>query len=154
MLLPNALARRQKKVAEAIKNSSTMTEEAAKLSLLGLKDVRELEKMSPQEAYVLDRKAVHDRLKIPAATIKRKSDTLKIKILGVASEEEGKIIHVVVRTSQETEDTLIEELLLISCAQDKEDAKKWLIVPDMQEPITTPLKAPAAPSSPDPTLAK
>ena len=87
-----ALARRQRKVAEAIKNSSTMTEEAAKLSLLGLKDVRELEKMSPQEAYVLDRKAVHDRLKIPAATIKRKSDTLKIKILGVASEEEGLLL--------------------------------------------------------------
>jgi hypothetical protein len=153
MLLPTALKRRQLKVAEAIKNSSTMSEEAAKLSLLGLKDVRELEKMSPQEAYILDRKAVHDRLRIPAATIKRKSETLKLKILGVASEEDGKIIHVVVRTSQETEDTLIEELLLISVAQDKEDSKKWLIVPDMQEPMTTPLKLPASPSV-DPALAK
>lgn len=141
MLLPSALERRRLKVAAAIKNSSTMTEEAAKLNMLGIKDVRELEKMSPQEAYVLDRKAVHDRMHIPASTIKRKSDTLKIKILGVASEEDGKIVHVVVRTSQETEETLIEELLLISCAQDRADAKKWLIVPDMQEPVTTPLKA-------------
>lgn len=146
MLQPAALTRRQQKVAAAIKNSSTMTEEAAKLNMLGIKDVRELEKMSPQEAYVLDRKAVHDRMKISAATLKRKSDTLKIKILGVASEEEGKIVHVVVRTSQETEDTLIDELLLISAAQDRNDSKKWLIVPDMQEPMTSPLKAPEAPA--------
>jgi hypothetical protein len=28
--------------------------------------------------------------------------------------------------------------------QDKEDKKKWLVVPDMQTPITTPVSAPAA----------
>ena len=140
MLLPAALERRRNKVVAAIKNSSTMTDEAAKLAMLGLRDVRDLEKMSPQEAYILDRKAVHDRMKISAATLKRKTETLKVKILGVASEEEGKVVHVVVRTSQETEETLIEELLLISAIQDKMDGKKWLIVPDMQEPMTTPLK--------------
>jgi hypothetical protein len=140
MLLPSALERRRQKVVQAIKNSSTMTEEAAKLNMLNIKDVRDLEKMSPQEAYILDRKAVHDRMKISPATLKRKIDTLKIKIIGVSTEEEGKVVHVVVRTSQETEDTLIDELLLISTIQDRLDTKKWLIVPDMQEPITTPIK--------------
>jgi hypothetical protein len=146
MLLPSALERRRQKVAAAIKNSSTMTEEAAKLNMLGIKDVRELEKMSPQEAYILDRKAVHDRMKISPETLKRKIDTLKIKIIGVASEEDGKVVHVVVRTSQETEETLIEELLLISAAQDRDNPKKWLIVPDMQEPMTTPLKGATTPA--------
>jgi hypothetical protein len=40
----------------------------------------------------------------------------------------------------------IEELLLISMVQDKDSKDKWLVVPDMQTPITTPVSgdAPAA----------
>lgn len=140
MLLPSSLERRKEQMILAVKNSSTMTEEAAKLNMLGVKDVKELEALSPQAAYVVDRKAVHDRMKIPDEALKRKIDTLKINILGLCPEEEGKIMHAVVRTKQETPDTLIEELLLISLIQDKVDAKKWLVVPDMQQPLTTPLK--------------
>lgn len=140
MLLPSSLERRKEQMILAVKNSSTMTEEAAKLNMLGVKDVKELEALSPQAAYVVDRKAVHERMKIPEDALKRKIDTLKINILGLCPEEEGKIMHAVVRTKQETPDTLIEELLLISLIQDKDSAKKWLVVPDMQQPLTTPLK--------------
>ncbi len=145
MLLPSSLDRRKEQMILAVKNSSTMTEEAAKLNMLGVKDVKELEALSPQAAYVVDRKAVHDRMKIPDDVLKRKIETLKINILGLCPEEEGKIMHAVVRTKQETNDTLIEELLLISLIQDKTDAKKWLVVPDMQQPLTTPLKPQEAP---------
>lgn len=140
MLLPSSLERRKEQMILAVKNSSTMTEEAAKLNMLGVKDVKELEALSPQAAYVVDRKAVHERMKIPEDALKRKIDTLKINILGLCPEEEGKIMHAVVRTKQETPDTLIEELLLISLIQDKDTTKKWLVVPDMQQPLTTPLK--------------
>ena len=69
-----------------------MTEEAAKLNMLGVKDTGELEKMTPQQAYVADREAVHQRMKISAENLKRKQETLKINILGLVSEEAGKIV--------------------------------------------------------------
>lgn len=153
MLLPASLERRQQQMISAIKNSSTMTEEAAKLSLLGVKDTRELEKMSPQDAYIADRNAVHKRMKLSEEAIKKKQDTLKINVLGVISEDEGRIVHVLVRTKQNTVvqdakgpgEVAIEELLLISMAQDKADKNKWLVVPDMQTPVTTSVGGEAAP---------
>ncbi|WP_038171896.1 hypothetical protein [Verrucomicrobium sp. BvORR106] len=141
MLLPVSLERRKTQMITSVKNSTTMTEEAAKLNMLGVKDVAELQKMTPQEAYVADRAAVHSRMKVSPETIKKKQETLKINILGLVSEESGKIVHAVVRTRQETTDVAIEELLLISLTQDKLDTKKWHVVPDMQQPITTPLAA-------------
>lgn len=145
MLLPMSLERRRQQMIAAVQNSQTMTEEAAKLSLLGVKDVKDLEKMTPQEAYIADREAVHKRMKVTPEALKKKQDTLKINILGLVPEEDGKIVHALVRTKQDTTDMNIEELLLISLAQDKEDPKKWHIVPDMQQPITTPLKKEGTP---------
>lgn len=150
MLLPASLERRKQQMVLAVKNSRTMDEESEKLTLLGVKTVSDLEKLPATDAYVADRKAVHDRLNVSPETIKRKQETLKINILGLVTEDEGKIVHAVVRTSQETTETSISELLLISLAQDKADATKWFIVPDMQQPITTalpgvtPAAAPAA----------
>lgn len=148
MLLPSSLERKKDQMVENIKNSRTMTEEQTKLKLLGAKDVREIEKMSPQDAYIADRKAVHqmdERMKITPEVIKRKSETLRIVILALVPEDEGKVVHAVVRTRQETLDASIEELLLISAVQDKADPKKWYVAPDMQVPITAPLKKEEAP---------
>lgn len=148
MLLPSSLERKKAQMVEIIRNSRTMTEEKAKLDLLKAKDIREVEKMTPQAAYIADRKAVHEmdeRMKITAEVIKRKFDTLSVNILGLISEEAGKIIHAVVRTRQETMDASIEELLLISVVQDKTDLKKWYVAPDMQVPMTLPLKKEEAP---------
>lgn len=147
MLLPASLERRKQQMVLAVKNSRTMDEEAEKLTLLGVKTVSDLEKLPATDAYVADRKAVHDRLNVSPDTIKRKQETLKINILGLVTEDEGKIVHAVVRTSQETTETSISELLLISLAQDKADATKWFIVPDMQQPITTALPG-VTPSAP------
>lgn len=139
MLLPVSLERRKNQMIASVKNSTTMTEEAAKLNMLGVKDIAELQKMSPQDAYVADRAAVHSRMKVSPDTLKKKQESLKINILGLVSEEEGKIVHALVRTKQDTMDLSIEELLLISLTQDRTDMKKWHVVPDMQQPITTPL---------------
>jgi hypothetical protein len=147
MLLPASLERRRLQMISAIKNSRTMTEEANKLAMLGLKDLRDLEKMTPQEAYVADREAVHKQMRLSAEAIKKKQETLKITILGVIAESGGSPVHVLVRTRQNTVvqdprapgEVSIEELLLISMIQDKEVKSKWLVVPDMQSPVTTPV---------------
>ena len=117
--------------------------------MLGVKDIRDLEKMTPQEAYIADRDAVHKRMKLTDEAVKRKQETLKITVLGVISEAGGSIVHVLVRTKQNTlvqdgqgpGEVSIEELLLISMVQDKENKDRWLVVPDMQTPITTPVNA-------------
>lgn len=148
MLLPTSLERKKAQMIDIIKSSRTMTEEQAKLRLLGVKDLREVEKMTAQAAYIADRKAVHEmdeRMKITPEVLKRKTETLNINILGLVPEDDGKIVHAVVRTRQETLDASIEELLLISVVQDRSDSKKWYVAPDMQVPITLPLKAEEAP---------
>ena len=139
MLVPTSLERRKAQIIEAIKRSPTITAEAAALATLGLKDLRDLEKMPAQEVYIAERKAMHERLGIKPEVMKRKLETFKANILGLVGEDKGKTVHALVRTSQETGDSVIEELLLISMVQDKDSAKKWLIAPDMQNPVTRPL---------------
>ena len=140
MLLPTSLERKQRETISIIKTAPTMTEENEMLQKLGAKDISELEKMSPQEFYAADRRAVHDKMNISPDIKKKKQETLKINVISLGGEDENRVIHAVVRTSQETLESKIEELFLISMVQDKDNAKAWLIVPDMMRPITTPLK--------------
>ena len=140
MLLPTSLERKQRETISIIKTAPTMTEESEMLQKLGAKDISELEKMSPQEFYAADRRAVHDKMNISPDIKKKKQETLKINVISLGGEDENRVIHAVVRTSQETLESKIEELFLISMVQDKDNPKVWLIVPDMMRPITTPLK--------------
>lgn len=140
MLLPTSLDRKQKETISIIKMAPTMTDESQMLERLGAKDVRELETMSPQDFYVADRAAVHRKMNVSPEVKKRKKETLKIDVIGLAGEDENRVLHAVVRTSQESLETKIEELFLISLVQDKTDPKKWVVVPDMMRPLTTSLK--------------
>ena len=139
MLLPTSLERKQKETIAIVKMAPTMTEEKQMLEKLGARDIGELEQMSAQDFYIADRVAVHQKMNISLAVRKKKEETLKINVVSLGGEDENRVLHAVVRTSQETTDAKIEELFLISMVQDKEDSKKWYIVPDMMRPITTPL---------------
>jgi hypothetical protein len=140
MLVTDSLDRRQRETVNIIKSAPTMSDEAAMLQGYNVKDYKELEKMTPQEFYVVDRNAWHQKLKIAPETSKRKQETLKIEILGVCSEPDKKYVHVTVRTSQETLTDKIEELFLISFVPDPKNPKGWLISPEMKDrPVITPL---------------
>lgn len=144
MLLPTSLERKQKETIAIVKMAPTMTEERQMLEKLGAKDIGDLEKMSAQDFYIADRVAVHQKMNISDEVKKKKQDSLQIKVVSLGGEDENRVLHAVVRTSQETADSRIEELFLISLVQDKENKDKWFIVPDMMRPITTPLKDGAA----------
>jgi len=139
MLMPTSLERKQKETIAIVKMAPTMTEENQMLEKLGAKNIGDLEKMTAQEFYIADRMAVHQKMNISDVVKKKKRESLKITVVSLGGEDENRVLHAVVRTSQETTDARIEELFLISLVQDKDDAKKWLIVPDMMRPITTPL---------------
>ncbi|MCB1225701.1 MAG: hypothetical protein KDK99_07835 [Verrucomicrobiales bacterium] len=133
MLALDSLERKQEETVAIIKMAPTMTEEAAMLAKLGAKDLSDLEKMDAREFYKAERAAVHDRMEIDEAVRKRKQETLKIEVLGLAADKDGTLVHATVRTSQETLTQRIEEIFLISL---RKEGDKWVIVPDMMRPTT------------------
>jgi hypothetical protein len=140
MLVSDSLERRQRETVGVIKSAPTMSDEATMLQGYNVKDYKALEKLSPQEFYVADRQAWHQKLKIAPETTKRKQETLKIQVLGVCMEKDKNYVHVTVRTSQETLTDKIEELFLISFVPDPKNPKSWLISPEMKDrPVITPL---------------
>jgi hypothetical protein len=137
LLQASSLDRKQKETIAIIKTAPTMTEEQQMLERFGVKEIRELEKLTPQEFYILDREAWHKRINAAADVTKRKQDTLKIDVLGLVEEKEKGFVHATVRTSQETLTDRIEELFLISFV---EQGDSWTISPEMKDrPLITPL---------------
>lgn len=142
LLLPSSLERKQKETIAIIKTAPTMSEEAQMLERFGVQEIRDLEKLSPQEFYILDREAWHKRINAAPEVTKRKQETLKIDVLGLVDEKDKGYVHATVRTSQETLTDRIEELFLISFVK---EGDKWLISPEMKDrPIITPLAEKAA----------
>lgn len=144
MIRPASIERKKRETLAIIRSAPTMSEEAAMLGKLGVKDVKELEKMTPEQFYVADRESFHSPSKTNEDVQKQKKKSLKITVLGVIGEQDGKVAHLAVRTSQDVVDQRINELFFISFMQDEKDPKSWLIVPDMQRPVTEPLGNAAA----------
>lgn len=136
LIRPSSIERKKRETIAIIKSAPTMSEEAAMLGKLGVKDIKELENMSVEEFYVADRQSFHNPAKNNDEVQKQKKDSLKIDVLGVIGEQDGKVAHLAVRTSQEVMDQRINELFFISFTQDEKDSKVWLIAPDMQRPAT------------------
>jgi len=140
MLVPASLERRQRETVNIIKSAPTMSDEENMLAGYNVKGVGDLEKMSPQEFYQVDREAWHKKLKLTPEATKRKQETLKITVLGLVDEKDKGYVHATVRTSQETLTDKIEELFLISFVTDPANPKNFLISPEMKDrPVITPL---------------
>ena len=153
MIRPASIERKKRETLAIIKSAPTMSEEAAMLGKLGVKDIKSLENMSAEEFYVADRQSFHsparneDEKERQKKVQDQKKSSLKIEVLGVIGEQGGKVAHLAVRTSQDVIDQRINELFFISFIQDEKDPTKWLIAPDMQRPVTEPLGGAAAPAS-------
>ena len=144
MLVPSSLERRQRETVQIIKTAPTMSDEENMLAGYNVKGVGDLEKMTPQEFYQVDREAWHKKLKLTPEATKRKQETLKIIVLGLVDEKDKGYVHATVRTSQETLSDKIEELFLISFVTDPANPKNFLISPEMKDrPVITPLDSSA-----------
>lgn len=132
----DALQRRQQQFVEAVQSSPTIDIERARLEGLNVRDIEELRRMNAREFYERERDAMHRPLNVTPATLERKRESLKVRFIAVV-EEGDSIAHALVRTSQETLDTTIEEMLVLSLEQQDDGA--WRVVPDAQRPIITPI---------------
>ena len=153
MIRPSSIERKKRETIAIVKSAPTMSEEAAMLGRLGVKDLKELEKMSVEDFYVADRQSFQRPQSSNEEVQKQKRESLKVNVLGVVGEQDNKIIHLVVRTSQEVIDQRIDEIFFISFTQDDTDPTKWVIAPDIQRPVTEPLKTPAKPAAAAPAPA-
>ena len=59
MIRPASIERKKRETLAIIKSAPTMSEEAAMLGKLGVKDIKSLENMSAEEFYVADRQSFH-----------------------------------------------------------------------------------------------
>jgi hypothetical protein len=147
MIRPASIERKQNETIAIIKRAPTMTDEGEMLGKLGVKSMKELEAMKPEDFYIADRTAFQSMR--PAGTDspdvqKEKKDSLKIEVIGVSGETGGKIVHIVVRTRQEVLEQRINELFFITFEEDSKTAGKWFIAPDLQRPSQEPIKPAAA----------
>lgn len=147
MIRPSSIERKKRETLAIVKSAPTMSEEAAMLGRLGVKDLKELEKMSVEDFYIADRQSFQRPQSANEEVQKQKRESLKVNVLGVVGEQDNKIVHLVVRTSQEVIDQRIDEIFFISFTQDETDSSKWVIAPDIQRPVTEPLKTPAKPAA-------
>jgi hypothetical protein len=139
MLAPKALQGRKNEMLAFIKQSRTMTEENSKLEALGLATYGDLEKLTPQQFYVLERTALNKKNALSEDSKQRQIQTLKIEVISVGAEDEGHLSHVLLRSHRETLDRRVHELLLVSLLQDPLDKDKCWILPDAQLPVAEPL---------------
>lgn len=139
LIFPKALERKHQASVEVIKNSATVTEEAERLKQLGIASFKELESMNPADFYVLERKAVHKVIDEPSSSQARQLRTLRIEVLSVGLEEEGRFVHVLMRTHRETDEMQVHELTLVSLLQEPGEPGTWKVVPDTQIPVSEPL---------------
>ena len=139
MLNPTSIQRKQQRAIDLVKRAPTISAETEMLSSLGVKDIRELETMTPAQFYAAERNGLSKRDDRTDTIRKQKQESLKVNVLGVIGEKakDNKVVHLAVRTSQSVLDKTIDELIFISFQQDEKDSKKWFIVPDMQAPVTT-----------------
>ena len=134
----DALQRRQQQFVEAVQASPTIDIERARLEGLDVRDIEELRRMDPREFYQRERDAMHRPLNVTPATLDRKKNSLKVSFIAVV-EDGDTVTHALVRTTQETLDTMIEEMLVLTLEKQADDA--WRVVPDAQRPIITPLSS-------------
>ena len=137
-----SLQRLKSNYVRAVQGSNLLSEEQALLGSFGVSSLKELEAIELEDFYVRERSAARRGKPLTPAMIKKKKESFKVTFLGQGPEGDS-INHVVLKTKFETFDSVIEQLMMISCKKDKEG--NWKIVTDMIRPKVTPLLKPDTP---------
>lgn len=123
---------------EFLKAAPTMKHEEAALARLGIPDISVLEKMTPEDVFVLRSKAQFAEKADNAELVQQISSTLKFQVLAVVKET-SQLIHVLLRSSHQRKDKRVSALDLVSLVQ---EGKTWKISLNAQEPQISEVTAP------------
>jgi|GEM_PF-1902135 len=123
------------KYSRAIRSTPSIDAEVRMLQRLGVERVREVEAMSGRDFYIRHQRAIDNERKLTPSTHKRMTETFKATFLGAIQEGDG-LVHVVMRTSHNTLNATVSELLIVSM---EKDGSNWLVAPEHQELQIKPL---------------
>jgi hypothetical protein len=121
---------------EFLKAAPTMKHEEAALARLGIADISVLEKMTPEEVFILRSKAQFAEKDDNEELVEQISSTLKFQVLAVVKET-AQLAHVLLRSSHERRDKRVAALDLVSLVL---EGKTWKISLNAQEPQISDLK--------------
>jgi hypothetical protein len=136
LLEKDSVAMRRAEMVEAVRASPTIDIERRRLEALGIKSLEELRDMDEKSFYIAERKASHDRLETTPAEVQKKMASLVMNFLAVGEEDD--LAHVVVRTSHETPEARVSELLFLSLRKGSDGV--YRVAPEVQRPQVEELK--------------
>lgn len=130
---------------EYLRRAPTLPEEEALLEILGLKQISDIDALTPKEVYIRRGEAKTKQLKEPKKHIAEMKSTVVVKTLGVA-EDGADAVHVMIRKEFMAAERAFSELAFVSLVK---EGKSWKISLDAQEPKVVPIaNMPALPKAP------
>lgn len=137
---PASLQQLVKDYVEKLKRAPTMDDEEAMCQRVGKSNVDDVAAMAPIDFYVAYHQGIQERYKVPPEVIKKVRETLTLKLLSIAQEDDSHV-HVLVRTRHNNDKAVFESLELVSLV--KVDGA-WKVGLNEQAPRVTPLDPAAA----------
>ena len=128
---------------ERVKQARTIDEEEAMLRRVGKATLEEVAKMPAREWYSAFNEGLKAQYKLEDEKLAEIRQSITLKTLSIASDDDGKLVHVLVKASYSTGEARIERLDLTTL---RNNGGKWQVVLDGQSPKVTQLKPAAAPA--------
>lgn len=132
---PKSLQQLHADFLRRLKAAPTMDDEQEMTRRVGKSTYTDVENMKPAEFYTAYHEGIQERYKVSPEVIKRVRDSLTVRLLSIAVEDEDHV-HILVRTKHSSDKARIENLELISLV--KLDGA-WKVALDEQSPKVSPL---------------
>lgn len=137
---PASLKQLVEDYVKRLKNAPTMDDEAEMTRRVGKGTIEEVEAMAPVEFYVAYHQGIQQRYQVPPEVIKKVRDSLSLRVLSLAQEDESHV-HILVRTKHNNDKAIFESLELVSLVK---VGDAWKVGLNEQAPRMTPVGAAAA----------
>ncbi|MES2707566.1 MAG: hypothetical protein V4726_13295 [Verrucomicrobiota bacterium] len=125
-----------------LKAAPTMDDEEEMIRRAGKKTLEEVAAMPPADFYAAYHQGIQERYKVPPEVIKKVRESLVLKVLSIAQEDDSHV-HVLVRTKHSNDKAIFESLELVSLVK---VGDAWKVGLNEQAPRVTPLEGAGAPS--------
>jgi len=136
------LERDHARYIRSARNTPSVDDEVRMLKRLKVERMRDLESMSGKEFFAADRAAAHGERGLTPLMNQKLQESFEMTLLGGLLEGDS-IVHVMIRTSHETIEAVVNELVIISVEKDEGD---WVISPEHQQIRVQPILGAPAPA--------
>ena len=144
---PKSLSDLRDDYVKRVKNTASLDEEKMVVEKFKVERLEDIEKMSGTDFYIAYHRLLKERAPVEPAVLKKVRDSMKLRILSVAMENEN-LCHILVRTKHNNDRVTVESLEVLSMVK---LGGKWVVGLNEQTPKITPLQAAGAGTTETPT---